>query len=267
MDYIYYWRLYSSDTADGVALWQLNQSSPTMTRIAKNDVVWCIGRNTRGEYVLLATLTISDSGENPETSPQHPYGRYFFRADPEQSSYFDPDQRGVEAIIRATSLGPRATVLGQSFQGRSGVRQLTPADSAALRSYAAGLVLDPILSAAKLAKTSAENARLPIAKKEMLREYFARSSKLASELKAEYDGACQLCGARAFPDTPQIAETHHIEWLCRGGVDSRNNMIVLCPNHHALVHFVETTFDWETLTFRIGKTDVPVALNHHLSGR
>ena len=87
MDYIYYWRLYSSDTADGVALWQLNQSSPTMTRIAKNDVVWCIGRNTRGEYVLLATLTISDSGENPETSPQHPYGRYFFRADPEQSSY------------------------------------------------------------------------------------------------------------------------------------------------------------------------------------
>ena len=47
----------------------------------------------------------------------------------------------------------------------------------------------------------------------------------------------------------------------------RNNMIVLCPNDHALVHFVETTFDWETLTFRIGKTDVPVALNHHLSGR
>jgi len=45
-----------------------------------------------------------------------------------------------------------------------------------------------------------------------------------------YEGKCAICG---FSDVVQI---HHIKPRSVGGTDNISNLIVLCPNHHALHH-------------------------------
>jgi 5-methylcytosine-specific restriction endonuclease McrA len=42
--------------------------------------------------------------------------------------------------------------------------------------------------------------------------------------------ACRLCGFRL------ALHVHHIQPRSKGGGDDVDNLITLCPNHHALVH-------------------------------
>jgi hypothetical protein len=65
-----------------------------------------------------------------------------------------------------------------------------------------------------------------------------RDSALSRFLKSLYEYQCQICrftfrleGARRY------SETHHIRPLGRKhhGIDKETNMIVLCPNHHAMM--------------------------------
>ena len=45
-----------------------------------------------------------------------------------------------------------------------------------------------------------------------------------------FGGKCAVCGFN------EIVEIHHIIAKYIGGTDEPENLIVLCPNHHALVH-------------------------------
>ena len=75
------------------------------------------------------------------------------------------------------------------------------------------------------------------ARRERLIEVYERDQATVAELKRLYDGACQLCGSTPFNGyLGPIAEGHHIHWLCNGGEDHLQNMILLCPNHHAAIH-------------------------------
>lgn len=63
-----------------------------------------------------------------------------------------------------------------------------------------------------------------------------RNSKLAIELKEEYRHRCQICDERRRRDSDSpYAEVHHIHPLGHEppGPDRIENMLVLCPNHHA----------------------------------
>lgn len=76
-----------------------------------------------------------------------------------------------------------------------------------------------------------------------------RDSEKVRSLKNLYQYCCQICGFRI--DTRSggfYVEVHHIHPLggSNGGLDERENMLVLCPNHHALfdcgtVRFVSAT--------------------------
>lgn len=48
------------------------------------------------------------------------------------------------------------------------------------------------------------------------------------QLITKFDGKCAVCGF------DEIVEVHHITPRHRGGQDNPENLIVLCPNHHAL---------------------------------
>src|SRR5262249_24376516 len=64
------------------------------------------------------------------------------------------------------------------------------------------------------------------------------------------------------------AEAHHVVYLSRGGEDTLLNMVLLCPNHHTVVHKTEATFDYSRLTFCFPNGRVePLCLNTHLSPR
>lgn len=82
-------------------------------------------------------------------------------------------------------------------------------------------------------------------------EEFYRDPLLSESLKSIYDHRCQVCGMnfRVKYDEP-FAETHHIEPLSRGGLDLGNNIIVICPNHHRIIHKTEAIFNKSKYLFR-----------------
>ena len=67
-----------------------------------------------------------------------------------------------------------------------------------------------------------------------------RDSSLSSRIKILHSYKCQLCGiALDMPEGKKYAEAHHIKLLGKphNGPDVIDNMICLCPNHHAMLDF------------------------------
>lgn len=78
-----------------------------------------------------------------------------------------------------------------------------------------------------------------------------RDHETVAELKTTYSDRCQVCGdRRARPDGTGFSEVHHIHPLGdpHNGPDTPNNMLVLCPNHHADFDNGLITVDVESLT-------------------
>ena len=63
-----------------------------------------------------------------------------------------------------------------------------------------------------------------------------RDTKLADRIKALHNYECQLCcHSIILPDGSRYAEGHHVQPLGvpHDGPDTANNVLCLCPNHHA----------------------------------
>ena len=57
----------------------------------------------------------------------------------------------------------------------------------------------------------------------------------------EYIGCCEVCGWRidkVLGSNSDGLEIHHIIPVSKGGTDTIDNTIVLCPNHHKMIHCV-----------------------------
>ncbi|MCR5738212.1 MAG: HNH endonuclease [Lachnospiraceae bacterium] len=68
--------------------------------------------------------------------------------------------------------------------------------------------------------------------------------------KERANGKCQLCGHDApFLDRKGVPylEVHHIVWFSRGGEDSVDNTVALCPNCHKKMHVLDDEKDVEFL--------------------
>lgn len=69
---------------------------------------------------------------------------------------------------------------------------------------------------------------------------FKRNQYVVAETLSRANGQCQHCQQEApfkrLDGTPYL-EVHHIEWLSRGGEDTVENSIALCPNCHRQAHF------------------------------
>ncbi len=82
-------------------------------------------------------------------------------------------------------------------------------------------------------------------------EEYYREPLLAESLKSIYDHRCQVCGMnfRVRYDEP-FAETHHIQPLSEKGLDVSKNIIVICPNHHRIIHKTDAEFDRTKLLYK-----------------
>jgi 5-methylcytosine-specific restriction endonuclease McrA len=77
-----------------------------------------------------------------------------------------------------------------------------------------------------------------------------RNTQLVKELKERYDYQCQVCGERRHRgQTDAYAEGHHLHPLGDDppGLDQEDNIIVLCPNHHADFDYGVIEVDPDTL--------------------
>lgn len=77
-------------------------------------------------------------------------------------------------------------------------------------------------------------------------ERIVRDTRVIQQLKALYAYTCQVCNQplnRGFGDP--LVEGHHIQPLGQphNGPDIPANVIILCPNHHALFDLGTITID------------------------
>jgi 5-methylcytosine-specific restriction protein A len=77
-----------------------------------------------------------------------------------------------------------------------------------------------------------------------------RSPWISEYAKRRANGICQLCLQPAPFNNGKgepYLETHHIIWLAKGGEDSIENTVALCPNCHKKMHIVNAQKDIEKL--------------------
>jgi 5-methylcytosine-specific restriction enzyme A len=281
MPLLYYWRgdNYYRDLDMGAG-YHLNQANPLLHKIELGDSLWAFTRRRDGIYVLAAELIVKAKTINP---PNFRYGKYRVWGDIYYSRYFQiENQPSIENVVRSLSCKINAEILGHSFQGLTAVKQISPKDSELLRMLSAELSLElraRILSEDKLeamlllgdieaVKNLVRDERPGIA--EARRNYFykhapTRNQKLVEELQEIYSGRCQVCEWNPITDYgKELCHGHHIQWLSRGGADEIQNMVLVCPNHHAAIHKLDAPLDYSDFSFDFGTHRENLILRNHL---
>ena len=281
MPLLYYWRgdNYRRDLDYGAGF-HLNQNNPLLHEIDLGDSLWAFTRTRSKRYVLAAELVIRAKTRNPENFR---YGRYRIWGDLKKSRYFaTEDQPKIEEVVRNLSIKPSAKSLGHAFQGKAAVRKISAEDHRILTMVARELPPEPRarilpeerLEAAILLGDPAAVAALVKSESPGLAEKRAsylhkkavkRSPRIVGQLKAMYDGQCQICEwSPRSSYSEDICEGHHIHWLSRGGEDEIENLVLLCPNHHRATHACDAVFDYAGYSFDFGERSEDLSLNKHL---
>jgi hypothetical protein len=102
--------------------------------------------------------------------------------------------------------------------------------------------------------------------KQVFQKFRKASRKTTESLKELYNHSCQLCGANHFyPYGVNVIEAHHIEFFSKTQNHQPNNIIILCPSHHRLIHSGRAVFDRERNVFAYanGYEEV-IKINKHL---
>jgi len=73
---------------------------------------------------------------------------------------------------------------------------------------------------------------------------------IGETLKRVYDNRCQICGlfiGERYDAT--VIHTHHIEYFSTSLNNDADNIMIVCPNHHGIIHAVNPKFNLTELTF------------------
>lgn len=90
--------------------------------------------------------------------------------------------------------------------------------------------------------------------------------KIQKSLKSLYRYKCQICGATAtVMYGVDVSEAHHIEYFSRTANNNPSNIIVLCPDHHRIVHKTKAFFNFNLHQFEYDNAKVdPLMYNLHI---
>lgn len=73
-----------------------------------------------------------------------------------------------------------------------------------------------------------------------------RDSKMIAKLKQLYSNTCQMCGTTIrLNGNNDYSEGAHVIPLSKGGQDVKENVLILCPNHHVLLDHGNVKFTEE----------------------
>jgi hypothetical protein len=89
---------------------------------------------------------------------------------------------------------------------------------------------------------------------------------IGDNLKLLYDYRCQVCGQKIGEKyDSHLIEAHHIDYFVNSLNNNMNNIMIVCPNHHSIIHDVNPIFDKNTKLFRYNNSFVEgLVLNYHL---
>lgn len=90
--------------------------------------------------------------------------------------------------------------------------------------------------------------------------------KIAENLKLLYEYRCQICGQSVGePYGSHIAEAHHIDYFVTSLNNDSNNQMIVCPNHHSIIHDTNPIFDRKKMAYRFDNgIQEKLMLNKHL---
>ena len=281
MPLLYYWRNdnYVKDLDYGAG-YHLNHSNPLLHDIDIGDSLWAFTRVKKTTYALACELVIKARTFNP---PNFRYGKYRVWGDLEKSRYFNVNENiSIEQIIRTFKISNKAQVLGQSFQGFASVKKISIAEHQVLAATSKNLKQEPrakilpeerleaelLLGNSQLVEqlVKSENPGISEARREYLYgTALNRNLLLVKKLRDLYQGRCQICGWNSLGIyNVNLCEAHHIQWLSRGGADELENMMLICPNHHAAIHKLDAPLDFKDFSFDFGNRREALSINHHL---
>ena len=89
---------------------------------------------------------------------------------------------------------------------------------------------------------------------------------IGDDLKKLYNFSCQICGYsfKKFYGV-EVAECHHIDYFSRSLNNDASNLLIVCPNHHRIIHAAEPVFDRDRKIFRYDDGSCEsLKLNEHL---
>ena len=84
---------------------------------------------------------------------------------------------------------------------------------------------------------------------------YERNAAVSELAKRRANGKCQLCDQNApflTKDGTPYLEIHHIICLAKGGRDSPENTVALCPNCHRRMHSLNLDSDLNNLKMAAG---------------
>ena len=93
------------------------------------------------------------------------------------------------------------------------------------------------------------------------------NKKIGDNLKLLYDYRCQICGRQIGEEYgSHIVEAHHIDYFVQSLNNDSQNQLIVCPNHHSIIHDANPVFDRKRLLYlyQNGKQE-GLTLNQHLN--
>lgn len=74
--------------------------------------------------------------------------------------------------------------------------------------------------------------------------------KIGNNLKLLYGYRCQICGKIIGQEYgSHIVEAHHIDYFVNSLNNDSNNQMIVCPNHHSIIHDANPVFDKNRLMY------------------
>jgi hypothetical protein len=89
---------------------------------------------------------------------------------------------------------------------------------------------------------------------------------IGENLKLLYGYRCQICG-NFIGDKydANVVEAHHIDYYVKSMNNDSNNQLIICPNHHRIIHQVDPIFDRKSKLYIYSNGLIEeLALNYHI---
>lgn len=92
------------------------------------------------------------------------------------------------------------------------------------------------------------------------------NKKIGDNLKLLYQYRCQICGHLIGEDYgAHVCEAHHIDYFVNSLNNDASNQMIVCPNHHSIIHEVNPVFDRKHLLYIYHNgLEEKLVLNQHL---
>lgn len=210
------------------------------------DELHYTGMGQRGDQVLKGNQngTLNDSNTNGVEvhlfEVMEP-GEYTYRGVVKLSSKpYQEEQKDVDGHLRKVWMFPITPISGAPVVSEDDFEAAQKKKEAKAKSMS----LAALASAAKGNSTKKPGTR-KVNSTQIVRDPF-----ISEYVKRLAGGKCELCRQPApFKDSSgnPYLESHHIKWLSKGGADSVDNSVALCPNCHKKMHIVNDPADVKVL--------------------